>query len=222
MTTGLFYDKEIQCLLCDEKFTIKKIRQSKLAISKRDTDFCNYFTNEENPYFYEIWVCPHCGFSFNANFKTMKPAQKEVVYKEYTKRIGKIKLEEKRTLEDALQAYKLALLCGSIGEQDKTTIAGIILRIAWLYRFQGNPEEEQKYLAKAAKTFQEIFENEDLSNNPLGENKIIYLLGELNGRLGNLLEARRWFNILLSKRNVEPSLKNLARDQWVYYKTALA
>ncbi|MFY9174656.1 MAG: DUF2225 domain-containing protein [Peptococcia bacterium] len=219
--SNLLYDKEIKCLLCDEKFIVQMIRNSKLAVSKRDTDFCNYYTNEENPYFYEIWVCPHCGFAFTASFKPLKPAQKEVVYHEYSKRATNTKLKKERDIEDAIYAFKLALICAGLSGQENVIIASLLLRLAWLYRFQDNKEEEEKYLAKAAEAFQVVYEKGDPLKNPLGEHKTVYLLGELNGRLGKFEEARRWFNLILSKRNIEPAIKNLARDQWMYYKSMM-
>lgn len=220
--SDLLYDKEMKCLYCEKKFITKKIRNSKIGVSKKDTDLCIHYTNEENPYFYEVWVCPHCGFAFNANFTELKPAQKEIVRKEYIERIGKIDLCGPRNSEEGVRAYKLTLLCASVAGQDSTTIAGLCLRIAWLYRFQNIKEEEDKYLLKAIDSFQEVYEKDDLTHNPLGEHKILYLLGELNGRLGNLSETRRWFNLLLSQRNIEPAINNLAREQWAEYKTSLA
>lgn len=220
--SDLLFDKEMKCLLCDEKFIAQRIRNSKVAIDKKDTDFCNHYTNEENPYFYEIWVCPHCGFAFNANFKPLKPAQKEVVYQEYSKRAGNINVKKERSLEDALQAFKLALICATLSGQVNAIISGLLLRIAWLYRFQGNSEQEKKFLAKAAEGFEKVFEKADPQENPLGEYKTIYLLGELNGRLGKYEEARRWFNVLLSKQDIEPAIKNLARDQWMQYRSLMA
>lgn len=219
--SDLLYDKEINCLYCEGRFKTKKIRHSKLGVSKQDSDFCTYYTNEESPYYYEIWVCPHCGYAFNASSAKLKPAQKECVKKEYIARSGSIDLCGVRTWEEALLSYKLGLICASIAGDNNTNIAGICLRIAWLYRFSGSREEENKFLAKAVKVLEEIYEEEDLQRNPLGEQKIIYLLGELNGRLGNFNETRRWFNLLLTQRDIEPAIANLAREQWTEYKANL-
>ena len=37
--SNLLYDKEIKCLLCDEKFIVQMIRNSKLAVSKRAVSY---------------------------------------------------------------------------------------------------------------------------------------------------------------------------------------
>ena len=219
--SDILYDKEMECRYCGRKFKTKKTRISKISVSKKDSDFCIHYTNKENPYYYEVWVCPHCSFAFNANFSELKPAHKELINKEYIKRAGKIDLCGPRTMDEAIRAYKLTLLCASVSGQNSTTIAGLCLRIAWLYRFQAVKEEEVKYLVKAVHNFQEVYEHDDLTQNPLGEHKILYLLGELNGRLGNYSETRRWFNLLLSQRNIEPAINHLVRDQWAEYKTSL-
>jgi len=220
--TELLYDKDIECLYCQSTFTTKKIRLSKVLVDKKDSDFCVHYTSDENPYYYEVWVCPHCGFAFNASFQELKPAQKEIVKKEYIQRIGSLNLCGPRTWEEALQAVKLALLCASLSGQSNSIIASLCLRIAWLNRFQGNRAEEEKFLGKAIQSLEEAYNNDNLAQSSLGEQKILYLLGELNGRLGNFAETRRWFNILLSQRNIEPAINNLAREQWAEYKSKLA
>lgn len=215
--TDVLYDKEIACHYCNDTFIIKKIKNSKLIVDRKDSDFCIFYQGE-SPYFYEIWVCPHCGYAFSANFSPLNGEQKQMLKEEYIKRIAPQHLNKKRDLEDAIKVFKLSLLCASIGNQSNTVSSGLCMRLAWLYRYKGKKEEELKYLSKAKDLYLMIYEKEDLENHPLGKYKVIYLLGELNGRLGNYTEARRWFNILLSDKHVEPALVRLGRDQWAEYK----
>lgn len=215
--TDVLYDKEITCHYCNQTFAAKKIKNSKLIVDRKESDFCVYYQGE-SPYFYEVWVCPHCGYAFSANFSPLKGEQKQILNEEYIKRIIPQYLNKKRTLEEAIRAFKLALLCASIGKQSNTVSAGLCMRLAWLYRYKGQQDEELKYLAKARDLYTEIYEVENLDNHPLGKYKVIYLIGELNGRLGNYLESRKWFNLLFSEKNAEPALIKLARDQWATYK----
>lgn len=219
MMTEVLFDKKVTCLCCQNEFATKKVRNSKIMVRKKDSDFCTYY-ERENPYFYDVMLCPQCSFAFTEGFSPIKPEQLSVLKKEYLDKIGRIDLCNERNLQDALRLYKLALLCASLKDESFTTIAGLCMRIAWLYRYQDNSHEEEKYLAKALKYYQASYES-PANDSIMGEEKILYMIGELNGRLGNYLDTRKWFNLLLSKKNLEPALKNLARDQWAEYKSIL-
>jgi len=47
---------------------------------------------------------------------------------------------------------------------------------------------------------------------------IIYLIGELKGRLGYPQEATKWLGRLLQTRNLEPYLKRLLQERWEIYR----
>lgn len=222
MNDLLLYDKEVVCLNCEKKFKTKRVRASKIVVKKKDSDFCMHYEGEINPYYYEINVCPHCSFAFSASFKPLKPAVRENLRKNYLERAGQVDLCGKREDADALRSFKLALLCGTLADENIFNLGGICLRIAWLNRYLGQKEEEDKYLDKALECYREVYEKADITSLPLSEHKLLYLLGELSGRLGRFTETRTWFNILFSKRGIEPALNTLAREQWDEYKTAMA
>lgn len=215
------YDKEVECPYCGRKFKTKKVRTSKVAVNKRDADFCIHYDSADAPIFYEINVCPACAYAFSANTAPLTSAGKVVLAQEYIAKVGSLQLCGSRTLDDALKSYKLALLCASIINEAKVNTAGICMRIAWLYRFQGNEAEEKKFLGRAEDCYQAVYTTENPDPAILSKQKLLYLLGELNGRLDRLNEARTWFNLLFSERNIDPALKNLARQQWDIYKEDL-
>ena len=55
------YQVEKTCPICEKKFKLTKTRGQAVSVST-DTDFCTRFA-DLNPYYYTIWVCPHCGFA---------------------------------------------------------------------------------------------------------------------------------------------------------------
>lgn len=216
----VLYDKKLRCLYCDANFITKRVRQSRVRLIKRDADFCHQYEGE-NPYFYEVNVCPHCGFAFTDSFSPLRPEKKEAIKKEYLARIEVLDLCGPRKPQAALLSFKLGLLFANFLEEPMTTIAGLLMRIAWFWRYQGKEEEEKKYLAKALEVYEKTYLTQDLDRLPMGKTKLIYLIAELNGRLGKYEEARRWFNMLFSEKNVAPSLNKLAREQWEEYKALL-
>ncbi len=215
------YDKKITCICCGENFKTKKVRTSRTIVKSKDTDFCVHYEGI-NPYYYEINVCPYCGYAFTNNFSPLKFTKREEIKNQYLNKIGEMQLCGERSLADAVLCFKLALLCAELNEESNLCLAGLCMRIAWLYRYKGNKKEEDKFLARALSCYQEAYHKESFEKVKMGKDRLFYILGELNGRLGRYLETRNWFSLLFVERNIEPALNILARNQWLEYKTALA
>lgn len=218
MAIDILYDREIICLCCGKTFTTKKVRNSKLILKKRDADFCMHYEGE-SPYYYDISVCPHCGYAFSGNFSPVREEYLPALQKGYFEKVGSIQLCGVRSQQDALRSYKLALVCGSIVNEPRFVMAGIFMRLAWLNRFQGNTAEEKKYIIKALEQYYLVYENGEQDKCGLGEHRLWYLLGELNGRIDHIEEARRWFNRVISEKTVEPAIKKAARERWEEYRS---
>lgn len=215
------YDKKISCLCCGETFRTKKTRTSRTIVKSKDSDFCIHYEGI-SPYYYEINVCPHCGFAFTNNFSPIRSIKKEELKTQYLNKIGDLNFCGERSSTEALLCYKLALICASLNEESNICLAGLCMRIAWMYRYQGNKKEEEKFLSKALSCYQEAYHKENFEKVKVGKDRLFYMLGELNGRLGRYVETRNWFSLLFVEKNVEPSIKLLAQDRWLEYKTALA
>ncbi|MEC0346694.1 DUF2225 domain-containing protein [Peribacillus frigoritolerans] len=55
---------------------------------------------------------------------------------------------------DAINTYKLASYCGALKKEKHIILAGICLRIAWLYRIKQNKEQEERFLKFALKEYE--------------------------------------------------------------------
>ncbi|WP_406676718.1 DUF2225 domain-containing protein [Moorella sp. ACPs] len=214
------YDKRYQCLFCGREFTNKKLRLSKVRRVKRDSDLCAYFEGE-NPYFYEVAVCPHCGYAFTSSFGPVKKERRELIIKEYIQKITRKDYTGPRNLNDALNVHKLGLLCGNLNQEKSSVLAGLCLHIAWFYRYIQEEEQEKKYLRYACDLYQEAYQKESGTAGGGSPNLIIYLIGELEGRLGNYQTATQWLARLLQVRHLEPYLRDLLRDRWEVYREHL-
>jgi uncharacterized protein (DUF2225 family) len=218
-STESLYDKKYLCLFCGKEFTNKKLRLSKIRQIRRDSDFCTYYEGE-NPYFYEVAVCPHCGYAFTAGFGKVKKNCQEIITGEYINKIAYKDYTRPRTLDDAIKVYKLALLCGNLNQETKSVLAGICLHIAWFYRYNQEKEAEKKYLRNACKLYREAYQEEDGIGGK-SPNFIVYMVGELEGRLGNYKEACHWLGRLVTARNLEPYLRNMLLERWQIYREGL-
>lgn len=217
------YIKSVKCLACTSVFKTTKVKDSKVRLLKRDTDFFRYYEGA-NPYFYEINVCPSCGFAFSDNLKhELNEKQLEKFISAVSHNWRNQDYGDQRDLNQAIETYKLAYLSGQVIGLKASVMAGICLRICWLYRLMENPEEEKRFINGAVGYFTNAYDSEDMTGNEgMTPEMLVYLLGELNFRLGNGSEAAKWFNIALSKYGRDPSVKkqtiDMVRDRWLEIK----
>lgn len=205
------YQIKVNCPCCETEFSTSRVRPSLKRAVKTDSDFCAYF-NVVNPDFYVVRVCPYCGFASTENFKEYLTTKQK---KDYYDKMGvhwKVKdYGGERTEAEALECYKRALLTAQITGQNIRVIAGILHHIAWIYRYQGNKEQEDRFLAHALDAYIKVFEEERTGSNA----RLMYLIGELNRRLGKYHEAVRWFTrVVHDKRIMDAGMIRASREMW--------
>lgn len=209
------YDKEIKCPVCKNIFHSKKVKSSACRIEKRDPDFCVYY-HSENPNFYGVYVCPMCGYAAMENvFEEINGQGKKIIEETVMRRWVQRSFGEQRTVYDAIETHKLALLCGQILNQKKGVLGSICLRLTWFHRFI-NSEREFEFMKHAVACFEDAFFNEPLPVGNLDEVTMLYLIGELKRRLGEYEEAIEWFNKAINNRNIKlkKKLEEQTREQW--------
>ena len=213
---GKLYDKEIKCPVCNIKFETKKVRGSKLRLIKRDEDFLPYYEGE-NPIKYNVLVCPNCGYAATeSKYDSLTKMEKEIVLTEISSKWNKRSYGGLRTLDDGIEAYKLALYIGQLLDYNKLDLGLLCLNLGWSYRMKEDKEEEIRFLELAKELLENSFYNEYLNDTNMDELRLSYLIGELNRRLGNIKEALKWFNTTISNPRLKsnPMLENMVREQW--------
>ena len=213
---GLLYDKKVTCPICTIKFITKKVRSSKLKLIKRDEDFLSHYEGE-NPLKYSIFVCPNCGYAAPENrFDKVGRREKEIVYKEITSKWNKRDYGGVRTIDEAIESYKLAIYIGQLLGYKKIELGSLCLNLAWLYRIKGNGDEELRFLKITKDLYEAGYYNESLMDTNMDELRLGYLIGEISRRIGEREESLKWFNSVLSNPgiNSNPMLENMAREQW--------
>lgn len=212
------YDKAIICIFCNHAFTTKKVRSRFARPIKTDSDFCQYYeADENNPIIYFINVCPECGFSFTDNSNPFfPPTTKEAIYEQIASKWGKMSYSGQRTKEQAIQTYKLAIYAASLKKEKHIVVAGICLRLAWLNRMIRNSDQENRFLQMALHEYIASFTEGDFEKYNMSEMSLLYIIGDINRRLGNYHEAVRFFSRVTNHplRDLEPKYIKLAREQW--------
>ncbi|QHW33206.1 DUF2225 domain-containing protein [Paenibacillus rhizovicinus] len=207
------YETTKTCLCCEGSFATSRVRPSFKKSIRQDTDFCASYKTEINPDYYVVFVCPDCGFASTENGITaMTDAQRKKYYEQIGARWTRREYGGSRTREQALACYKIALLCaGVIGEKERI-VAGILHHIAWIYRSMEDREQEQRFLRFALDAYVTVFETEGVS---LNNAKLMYLIGELNRRIGEPRLAVRWFSrVVNDKKITDAAMIRASREQW--------
>ncbi|MBQ9365508.1 MAG: DUF2225 domain-containing protein [Schwartzia sp.] len=216
---GFTYVVEKNCPVCTEKTHVVKVR-SRLMVERTDWDYCTHY-KDFNPYYYNIWVCEHCGFA--ADEKTflapMPEKHRNKLWEFVSSKKINFKFTTTRGLPEAIAAYKLAILFSEMRDEALAHQAGLYLKLAWSIRTTdgGNPEMEKPFLAKAAELYDRSVMTERYPIGPLTDSMAIYLTGAINYLMGDIEQATTYISRLMSDkdlREVDPKLYDRARDLW--------
>ncbi|MEK4404604.1 MULTISPECIES: DUF2225 domain-containing protein [Sporosarcina] len=218
MEISPFYDKKVACIYCKQNFTTTKIRSRFIRVSSHESDFKPVYSNPEvNPIFYNVAVCPHCGFSSTDDFSSyFAPGTEEDIAARITSQWNGRSFSAARDINEAIETYKLAYLSAMFKKENVLTLAGLTLRIAWLYRDKGAEVEEQRFLTIARNFYTTAFSEGDFTGTQMSETRVLYLIAELSWKIGDENEAIKSFSRILERQRTssEPKLIEMTKERW--------
>ena len=208
------YKKSINCPVCENDIEVTVVKQKGYQVKERDTDFCITYKSI-NALLYDVWLCPMCGYSALKNYFPTIPIKRGKLIQEFiTKKWVAKHFDDVLNYSQSLAKYKLALISAQVSGAKASELANICLKIAWIYRFMEDENKELQFLNYAVGKYEEAFNKEKLPWDTIDEPTAMYLLGELNRRVGNLEQASSWFSKVVSQRLGSTNILNMARDQW--------
>lgn len=212
-TKEYLYDKEVTCPVCGFNFKVKAVKTSGYRALKKDSDFFTRYSLV-NPYYYDVWLCNSCGYAaMKVDFERIKESQKQQVLEKITKKWHGKDYPEEYDINIAIERYKLALLNYVVTEAKASKKSFCCLKIAWMYRLLEDSENELLFLNQALEGLTYAYMNEDFPLNGMDKFSTMYLLGELNRRVGKIEEANQWFSKLITSPSADQKFKDMARDQ---------
>lgn len=218
MEVNSSFVREMVCLNCKEKFTTTKIRSRYVRVVKHESDFKPIYQDPSvHPILYNAAVCPHCGFAFTDDFSPyFADGVKDEIKAAITSRWNSRSFGEERTIEEAIEAYKLAYISATIKKEKSLTIAGITLRIAWLYKDLDDFESELRFKKIARDLYTQAYTDGDYVGTQMSETRVIYLMGELSHQIGDHEAAVRNFSRVIERQrtSIEPNLIEMAKERW--------
>lgn len=209
------YSKKVVCPICSKQFSSMKAKVNSCKIKKKDEDFCTHYV-DLNPMYYEVFVCPSCGYAApETSLGELTEKEANLLKEAFSGREVGRSFCDQRSLDDAIASYKLAIYTAELRKANASVLAGLCLKLAWLYRFKGDKQEEL-FLEYSLRNYLDAYDKESFPIGNLNEISMMYLLGELSRRLGKLNEAITWFGKAAAspERKENPMIEKLAREQW--------
>ena len=212
---SLLYTKEVTCPVCDHMFKATAVKSSAYRMIKKDSDFFIRYSLI-NPYFYDVWVCNSCGYSaMKTDFHTIRSIEIEQVQKSITPKWHGRAYPEVYDVHVAIERYKLSLLNYVIIDAKSSKKAINCMKLAWMYRLLDTEEAEEMeltFLKQALQGLNDAYYSEAFPIYGMDKYSAMYLIGELNRRIGHTENALVWFSNVITTPNVKQNLKELARD----------
>lgn len=206
------YVKEYVCSVCDHTFMNPAVRKTKLRLLEVDTDLKrNYLTLD--PTHYDVLICDRCGYAAMwTYFNRVSDKQIDLILQKIKPNYTPKTYDVPYTLKDAVERYKLALLCAVTKGSKASEKAMLCLKIAWIYRDMGDGANELLFLRNAFIGLKEAYEAESFPIASMDENTMQYMIGELARRVGEPKEAMRWISALVVRKNVPKNIKERAMN----------
>jgi len=220
LVDALYFDEK-KCAVCGEKFEVTCVR-SRLPLIKQDTDFCAYY-KDINPYYYTVWACPHCGYAAqDTHFAKVTTTVATKIHEFLSGREVKANLCGIRTREQAIVAYKLAIFYADLTAAKASALAGLHLRLGWLYRQGGLVDEEKEELMKACQRYDQALAREPMPIGNLSELAVMYLIADLLRRTGENEKAILYLSRVVASPmgKSEKRIADLARYLWQEMRSA--
>ncbi len=205
------YDKKHTCPFCEREFTSKRVKVGKIRIKKVEEDFCTHYQGE-NPNYYSVLICPWCGYTYSSQSSKIKDAEKDSIEEFLQQNPLKGDYSGARDHSQALKAFQRALELGEWRKEKSSALANYSMHMAWIYRYLEDWEGEVEYSEKALQYLLDYYERGSQEGNPA---KTMYILGELNRRLGREREAVMWYNKIVNDKEIrDAAIIKKAREQW--------
>ena len=212
INTKNIFLKEITCPVCDNVFKTPAVKVNAPRITSKDSDFFIRYS-VENPYLYEVWLCPNCGYAaLKSDFEKIRNFQTKLVKDNITPKWVSRDYPIPFNENVAIERYKLALLNSLVIESKSSTKAMICLKIAWMFRLLSDEANENNFLRQALVAFNDTYINEKLPVYGLDRFSIMFLIGEINRRIGDEQTALRWFSEVITSIGATQKVKEMARD----------
>ena len=224
----LILDRSFECPVCDSKITSKIMKTGKAKLLHTDRDLRPVYEGIDAQK-YDAILCPICGFSaLSRYFKPMTSGQRKMIKENISK---KVQLHtyggDTYSYEEAMERYKLALVCSIVKQAKTSEKAYTCLKSAWVLRgwqeelkkagadvakLKELREEEKEYLKNALEGFISAKASETFPICGMDEMTVDILIAELAVGFGKYDIASKVVASVLTSPSANARMKDKARE----------
>ena len=208
------WKKKVKCPVCNHEFETYNYKNKSQVLIEKESDFHEVF-EKIDPVMYDVYVCTNCYYA--EVFQEFEKLSSENIKRLSSgKRQTTSNFKEKRSLEDAIESFNLAIETNDLYEKiNESHLANLFLKKAWLYRDLKDYPREKENMQKALELYEKKYLTAKSINGMLSENGLAYLIAELSRRVGDYQKAHNYFKKVLNDKNKkdEKYIYNLAKKQ---------
>ncbi|MCH5275623.1 MAG: DUF2225 domain-containing protein [Lachnospiraceae bacterium] len=222
------FDRSFDCPICAKKITSKVMKTGKSKLLRMDKDLRPVHEGVDTQK-YEVVACTECGFAALIRyFQPMSSNQTKLIREKISDNVRMRKYAgDIYTYEEAMERYKLALVCAIVKQGKVSERAYICLKASWLLRgWQENlagqkdkeeeiarlKEEEREYRLNALEGFVAAVGKEDFPMCGMEMSTVSYLIAALALEFGKTDLASQQISSILTSKTAGARIKEKARD----------
>lgn len=207
------FSVDVQCPICQTKFTGARVRTSRLQLQEQRTDLRSIYRKFEPNYFY-IWVCPNCLFAYpERQYNSLSQtaiAKGRKAWRDNPPETP-FAFDVPRTIHQVITSYYLAMNSFERVGASLEQWANLWLRLVWIYEDLDQDELVLQASGKAQHYFSESLSTKSRSS--AGDQQLYLILGELALRLGQTRDAFTHFRAATTIAGGDPRYKRMASDR---------
>lgn len=220
LSNDILYLRKTVCPICEQHFKTPTVRVGRVRFKGTDLDLRPQYEGFD-PMLYDVVACPSCGYAaLNKYFKTVSDFKCVNVRQKISANYKGKNYPEVFEYKIAIERYKLAIVCGIVGQDPTSRKAYLCMKIAWLYRSYAETvirdEElikelnsyEVSFLKQALEGFLIAFEKESFPIMGIDQGMMEYLIAELYRRTGDVKSARLWLSKVLKRPGTAKRLQD--------------
>ena len=210
---NILRDEALTCPICGNKFNFPVIRTVVARVLSTDYDLRKNYDGV-NGVCYLTATCQVCLYSgITDKFEAIPKSAKNRILEAMAPYMEELDFSfDNMDADTIFTRLYLALICAPFCYDDAImSIARLWINISWLYRDCGDGEMEKYAMLQALQAYTTIYT--DVKMNKKSEQALCMILGELNFRLGNEENAKRFFFEVRTNTEGDKNLTNKAEDR---------
>lgn len=206
--------KKVKCPYCLQESQTQRVLSRHIRPQEVAKD--GYTTYDgPNPYLYEPTLCSHCHLVFHDSFDKIRKHNRVALEDHYFNQVNPVLLEGDRSPEHVILLYKFAVMTAQLSGQKPSIVAMLGMRLVWMYRLIHDEASEREWMQRTLDKYNEVQETyTDQVRTGLPYDQLMLRIADLSADLGLYEDARRWYGILLSSKEVSERIRTQAREHW--------